>query len=124
MARPQCAIAHAGSAADAALNSLAASSYQKECKSAIPFSNSTCALALHDVGKATRPIAPGEALSWWCEWSTCPRTYWAGNAKRTALATAKARVDMLSSYGTAANSCTSGDRSQASVRRVGPRAED
>src|SRR5437868_962256 len=102
MARPQCDIAQAGSAADAALNSLAASSYQKECKSAIPFSNSTCAFALQEVAKATRPISPGAPASWWWECSTCARAYWVGNANRTAPATTKARMDMLSSDGTSA----------------------
>src|SRR5437868_540164 len=99
MARPQCDIAQAGSAAEAALNSLAASSYQKECKSAIPFSNSTCAFALQEVAKATRPMSPGAPASWWWEWSTCARAYWVGNANRTAVASAKVRVDMLSSDG-------------------------
>src|SRR2546423_10411800 len=102
MARPQCDIAQAGSAVDAASNSLAASSYQNECNSAIPFSNSTCALALHEVAKATRPMSPGAPASWWWEWSTCARAYWVGNANRTAVASAKVRVDMLSSDGTAA----------------------
>src|SRR5256714_9727345 len=102
MARPQCDIAQAGSAADAALNSLAASSYQNECKSAIPFSNSTCAFALQEVAKATRPMSPGAAASWWWEWSTCARAYWVGSANRIAPVTSKARIDMLSSDGTAA----------------------
>src|SRR5437868_6773767 len=102
MARPQCDIAQAGSAADAALNSLAASSYQKECKSAIPFSNSTCAFALQEVAKATRPMSPGAAASWWWECSTCAGAYWVGNANRTAHVSTKARIDMLSSDGTAA----------------------
>src|SRR2546423_10563924 len=102
MARPQCDIAQAGSAADAALNSLAASSYQKECKSAIPVSKSTCAFALQEVAKATRPMSPGAPASWWWEWSTCARAYWVGRANRTAPVSTKARIDMLSSDGTAA----------------------
>src|SRR5438132_1309258 len=63
MARPQYAIAQSGSAWATAVKALAASMYQKECRSATALSKGFCTSARHETANRTWPIFSGSSAT-------------------------------------------------------------